>query len=139
MVELLSLYLMGAAIGGYIKIYKLNKNLMAFLPERNSFEEDLASSYDLSTGVTQFVSSDIAKFTTISLHFIFSNITGSNVFTLEQSNDGTNWSELTTDYELPINTGNFILDKGRFSGKYVRVNLSSTTAGTLTIKLLAKR
>ena len=112
---------------------------MAFLPERNFFEEDLASSYDLSTGPATFASSEISKFTTISVQFIYSSVSGSNIFILEQSNDNTNWSNLSEEYELPVSTGNFIIDKGRFSGKYIRVNFTSVEGGTLSIKLLAKR
>ena len=112
---------------------------MAFLPERNFFEEDLASSYDLSTGVATFASSEISKFTTISVQFIYASVDGSNVFVIEQSNDNTNWSELSQEFELPVGSGNVMVDKGRFSGKYIRVNLTSVSSGTLTIKLLAKR
>jgi hypothetical protein len=36
-------------------------------------------------------------------------------------------------------TGTFIIDKSEFTAKYVRVNLDTATAGTLTITLLAKR
>jgi hypothetical protein len=112
---------------------------MAFLPEKNFFEETLASSYNLSLGQTVFPSSNILKFNILSLQFIYANVGGLNEFIIEQSNDSINWSELSSTYDIPTGTGNFIIDKGTFTGKYVRVNIVSATGGTLTIKVLAKR
>ena len=112
---------------------------MAFLPERTYLEETLVSSYDLSNGISAFTSSDISQYITTSLQFVYSNIQGSTIFTLEQSNDNTNWSDLSEEYELPVSTGNFIIDKGSFSGKYIRVNVSTVGTGTLSVYLLAKR
>ena len=112
---------------------------MAFLPERNFLEETLVSNYDLSNGPTGFTTSDISEFNTLSLQFIYTSVAGTNVFVLEQSNDNTNWSDLSEEYELPVSTGNFIIDKGSFSGKYIRVNVSTVGTGTLSVYLLAKR
>lgn len=112
---------------------------MAFLPEKNFLEQTLISGYSLSNGVTAFTSSDISKYMTISLQFQCSSINGDTEFCLEQSNDSTNWSLLSDEYVIPIGSGNFIIDKGTFSGKYLRVNLKLVGTGNLTIKLLAKR
>ena len=112
---------------------------MAFLPERNFLEETLVSNYDLSNGPTGFTTSDISEFNTLSLQFIYSSVAGSNLFTLEQSNDNTNWSDLSEEFMVPVGGGNFIIDKGVFSGKYVKVNITTTTSGNLSIVSLAKR
>jgi hypothetical protein len=112
---------------------------MAFLPERTFLEENLATNYDLSNGITGFTSSDLSKYLTFSVHFVYSSVAGSNIFVLEQSNDNTNWSNLSEEYELPVGSGNFIIDKGTFSGKYVRANFSSSASGNVSIVLLAKR
>lgn len=112
---------------------------MAFLPERNYIEETLANNYDLSSGLSAFTSSDVSKYITISLQFIYSNTKGDNDFLLEQSNDATNWSNLSEFYSLPIGNGNFIIDKNTFSGKHIRVNFNTTSSGNLTINLIAKR
>jgi len=112
---------------------------MAFLPERTFLEENLATNYDLSNGITGFTSSDLSKYLTFSVHVVYSSVAGSNLFILEQSNDNSNWSNLSEQYELPVGNGNFIIDKGSFSGKYVRVNLNSTSSGDISIILLAKR
>ncbi len=112
---------------------------MAFLPEENFFEEDLILNYDLSTGTADFESEEISKFTTISLQFIFSEVSGPNLFLIQQSNDLIAWSDISDVQELPVGVGNFMIDKGIFSGKYVRVSFLSTEVGILSIKLLAKR
>lgn len=112
---------------------------MAFLPEKNFLEETLASSYNLTGGTTAFTSSDVSKYMAISMQFVYSSINGETEFCLEQSNDGTNWGELSESYVLPIGSGNFIIDKGTFSGKHIRVNFKLTSSGLITIKMLAKR
>jgi hypothetical protein len=112
---------------------------MAFLPERNFLEETLVSNYDLSNGPTGFTTSDISEFNTLSLQFIYTDVTGTNLFVLEQSNDNTNWSELSETYSLPVGGGNFIIDKGTFSGKYLKIEITTTTSGNLTIISLTKR
>lgn len=113
---------------------------MAFLPEDNFFEEELATAYDLTTGLTTFTSSDISAYSVISIQFIYANIDGSNLFVIEQSTEGNNfWSNVSPQYEIPVGNGNFIIDKSVFTGKYIRVDLQSTSSGELTIKLLAKR
>lgn len=119
-------------------LYKKIKS-MAFLPQRNYKEETLVSNYDLSSGLSAFTSSDLSEFNTLSVQFIYSTVVGSNIFNLEQSNDSTNWSDLSENYELPVSDGNFIIDKGTFSGKYVRVSITSSGEGTLTLKVLAKK
>lgn len=112
---------------------------MAFLPERNFLEETLASNYDLSNGATGFTTSDISEFNTLSLQFVYGSVAGSNLFTLEQSNDNTNWSDLSEEFMIPVGGGNFIIDKGVFSGKYVKINITTTTSGNLSIISLAKK
>jgi len=112
---------------------------MAFLPERNFLEETLLSSYDLTNGVTAVTSSDISEFNSFSLQFNYSNISGSNLFTLEQSNDNLNWSNLSEEFMIPVGSGNFIIDKTLFTGKYIRVDITTITSGVLTIILLTKR
>ena len=72
---------------------------MAFLPERNFFEENLANSYDLTNGPTSFVSSDVSNFITLSLQFVYTSVNGQNVFSLFQSNDNVNWSHLSDEFE----------------------------------------
>lgn len=112
---------------------------MAFLPEKNFLEETIANNYDLSNGVTNFTSSDLSKYTTVSLQFNYTNIVGDNTFILEQSNDNSNWGELSESYNLPTESGTFIIDKTLFSGKYLRANFSITSSGFITINLLAKK
>jgi len=112
---------------------------MAFLPERTFLEENLATNYDLSNGITGFTSSDLSKYLTFSVHVVYSSVAGSNLFILEQSNDNSNWSNLSEQYELPVGNGNFIIDKGTFSGKYIKINFDSTSSGDVSIILLAKR
>lgn len=112
---------------------------MAFLPEKTYLEETLISNYDFSNSVTSFTSSDVSKYITLSLQFTYTSINGNNEFCLEQSNDSINWGELSESYVLPIGSGNFIIDKGTFSGKHIRVNFKITNSGNLTIKLIAKR
>lgn len=111
---------------------------MAFLPERLYIEENLATAATLSSATT-FTSSDLSKYTSISLQFIYSSVSDNNTFKIVQSNDGTNFSDLTEEYQLPLGSGNFSIDKTSFSGKHIRVEFSVTGTGTLTIKLLAKR
>lgn len=112
---------------------------MAYIPELLAFEETLASLYDLSNGATTFTSSDISDYNKFNLQFSYSEIQGENVFVIEQSTDNVNWIEISETYDLVNGTGTFIIDKSEFTAKYVRVNLDTATAGTLTITLLAKR
>jgi len=112
---------------------------MAFLPQRTYLEETLVKNYDLSNGITAFTSSDISQYITTSLQVVYTSIQGSTVFVLEQSNDNLNWSEISEEYEFPVGGGNFMIDKGTFSGKYLRVNLKITGNGIVSIYLLAKR
>lgn len=112
---------------------------MAFLPEKNFLEETLTSGYSLSNGVTAFTTSDVSKYRTVSIQFIYTSINGDNEFCIEQSNDSINWSYLSEDYTVPIGNGNFIIDKNTFSGKHLRINFKIVGSGTITIKLLAKR
>lgn len=112
---------------------------MAFLPQRTFLEETIVSNYNLSNGVTSFTSSDISKYLTFSLQFTYTNVLGDNEFILEQSNDSLNWSDLSEFYTIPLGSGNFIIDKNTFSGKYLRINFNTSSIGILTINLLAKR
>ena len=112
---------------------------MAFLPENTIFEENIVNSYDLTNGSANFDSSDISRFTSFSLQFVGTNIKGSNVFFIECSNDGTNWTTLTEDSTLPLENYNFIIDKTSFIFKYLRIGFIITDSGTITVKLLAKR
>ena len=112
---------------------------MAFLPEKTNIEENLITAYDLSTGVSAFTSSDISKFTSLSLQFTAVDAGGSNSFVVEQSIDNTNWATLLENSSLPVGDSNFFIDKSFFSGKYVRIRLITTESGTLDCLLLAKR
>ena len=112
---------------------------MAFLPEIASFEESLITAYDLSTGTSSFVSSDISGYLQFSLQFTGSSVAGSNSFVLEQSNNGSNWSELADSFELPIGNSTFVIDKQFFSGKQLRINFLTAGSGTLDCVLIAKR
>lgn len=112
---------------------------MAFLPEKTYLEETLISAYDLSTGVSTFTSSDLAKFSSISMHFSSTGVGGSNSFVIEQSGDSTNWSTLLDNSELPAGDSNFVIDKAFFSGKLIRVQLVTNETGTLNCTLIAKR
>ena len=40
---------------------------------------------------------------------------------------------------IPVGSGNFIIDKTLFTGKYIRVDITTITSGILTIILLTKR
>ena len=123
----------------HIESYLLIRSIMAYIPELLAFEETLASTYDLSNGATTFTSSDISDYNKFNLQFSYSEIQGENVFVIEQSIDNVNWIEISETYDLVNGTGTFIIDKSEFTAKYVRVNLDTATAGTLTITLLAKR
>ena len=92
---------------------------MAFLPEKTYLEETLVNNYNLSAGPASFVSSDISKYITFSIHFICTNILGFNNFILEQSNDNLNWAFLSDDIEIIEGNSNFIIDKNNFTGKYL--------------------
>jgi hypothetical protein len=122
---------------------KCNENIfidiMAFLPEKTYLDEILITNYDLSNGITSFTTSDVSKYITVSIQFIYSGVNGDNQFKLEQSNDSINWSDLSEIYSLPLGTGNFVIDKTTFSGKHIKVSLILINTGFLTIKLLAKR
>jgi hypothetical protein len=112
---------------------------MAFLPDKTFLEETICNNYNLSNGVSAFTSSDVSKYITLSIQVCYTNIQGNNEFVLEQSNDSTNWADLSQNYTLPVGSGNFIIDKGTFSGKHIRLNLKVASRGLITIKLLAKR
>lgn len=112
---------------------------MAYIPELLAFEETLASSYDLTNGPTIFTSSDISDYTQFNLQFSYSDISGENVFVIEQSVDNVNWVEISETYNLVNGTGTFMIDKTKFTSKHMRINLNSANSGTLTIMLLAKR
>lgn len=112
---------------------------MAFLPEKTYFEETLVSGYSLSNGATAFTSSDVSKYITLSIQFIYSNSNGDNEMVIEQSNDSINWSELSESYRLPVGSGNFIIDKNTFSGKHIRISFKTVGSGSITIKILSKR
>lgn len=112
---------------------------MAYIPELLAIEETLASSYNLNNGPATFTSSDISDYNKFNLQFSYSNVNGENVFVIEQSTDNTNWLEISKRYDLVNGSGTFIIDKSEFTSKYMRVNLDTATAGTLTITLLAKR
>ena len=116
---------------------------MAFLPVSNFLEETLLSSYNVSGGATAASSSDCVEFNRFSLQIIYASIVGESSFILEQSNDGTVWDEVDSiDYSIPRGTGSFTLDKQYFSGKNLRINLSTSgtgNSGTVTAKLVMKR
>lgn len=112
---------------------------MAFLPEKTYIEETIANAYSLSSGPTSFQSSDLSRFTNFSIQFTCTSINGDTDFVIDQSNDGTVWSVLSEEYEIPLGSSNFVIDKSLFTGKYIRVHIKNTGSGTLTIKLIAKR
>lgn len=112
---------------------------MAYIPELLAKEEALASAYDLSTGKSSFVSTDILDYNKINLQFSYTNVNGENVFIVEQSNDNISWIAISEKYNFINGSGTFAIDKSQFTSKYVRVNLMTATAGILTINLIAKR
>ena len=112
---------------------------MAYIPELLATEEVLASAYDLSTGKSIFTSTDISDYNRINLQFSYVNVSGENVFVVEQSNDNISWLAISESHDLANGTGAFAIDKSEFTAKYVRVCLDTATAGTLTINLIAKR
>ena len=112
---------------------------MAYIPELLATEEVLASAYDLSTGKSAFVSTDLSDYNKINLQFSYANVNGENVFVVEQSNDNINWIAISEEYDFINGSGTFAIDKSQFTSKYVRVDLTKATAGALTINLLAKR
>jgi hypothetical protein len=112
---------------------------MAFLPEKTYIEETIANAYTLVSGPASFQSSDLSRFTNFSLHFTCTSIAGDTDFVLDQSNDGSSWAALSEEYQIPIGSSNFVIDKSLFTGKYVRVHVKNTGTGDLTIKLVAKR
>lgn len=113
---------------------------MAFLPERNYIQETLALNYSLGSGTNSFTSSDISKFTIISFQINTSSITGVNRFKLEQSSDNSKWVPLKDIiYELDLGAGSLVIEKSFFSGSYVRLRLTDTSSGTITVLLTCKR
>ena len=112
---------------------------MAYIPELLATEEVLASAYDLSNGKTVFTSTDISDYNKINLQFSYANVSGENVFVVEQSNDNISWLAISESHDLANGTGTFAIDKSEFTAKYVRVCLTTATTGTLTINLIAKR
>ena len=113
---------------------------MAFLPQRNYVEQTLASSYNLSTGITAFTSDNIAEYNKISFQISVVGASGTNRFEIEQSSDNTTWVPVNdTTYVLDSGGGDILIQKNDFSGKYVRINLLDAGNGTLTIILIAKR
>ena len=112
---------------------------MAYIPELLATEEVLASAYDLSTGKSVFVSTDLSDYSKINLQFSYTNVNGENVFVVEQSNDNISWIAISEQYDFINGSGTFAIDKSQFTSKYVRVDLTTATAGALTINLIAKR
>jgi hypothetical protein len=112
---------------------------MAYIPEKLSNTETLLNNYDLSTGVTSSISSDISDYNKISVHFTYTAVDGSNIFRLQQSNDNINWSNLSEEYQIPISSGNFMIDKSQFTSKYVKIDISSVGSGNLSATLVVKR
>lgn len=113
---------------------------MTFLPERNYLEETLVTGYDLSLGPNDWDSSDVSRYNNFSVQIVFSGVGGTNTLSLLQSNDGLNWDDIeNSTVDLPVGTGSTTLDRSVFTGKYLRVNLSATTSGSLTLKTLYKR
>lgn len=112
---------------------------MAFIPQKNYLEETIINNYNLTGGTESFNSSDISNYTILSLQFIYSSTKIGNIFIVEQSNDLTNWILLTEELEIPVGSGNFVIDKGSFTGKYIRIRFITKSEGTLSVKMIAKR
>lgn len=113
---------------------------MAFLPERNFFEETLVTGYNLSSGVADWTSSDVSRYISFSIQVEHTSILGTTVLLVEQSVDGTTWDTLTNStVTIPNGTGSFTLERSVFTGKNIRVRLTFADQGTLTIKTIYKR
>jgi hypothetical protein len=113
---------------------------MAFLPERNYLEETLVTGYNLSLGPNEWDSSDVSMYNNFSVQIVFTAAGGVNTLNLQQSIDGFNWDDIeNSTVNLPIGTGSTTLDRSVFTGKYLRVNLTAGTSGSLTLKTLHKR
>lgn len=114
---------------------------MSYLPQKNFNSETLVSSYDLTSGDTTLVSSDISNYSKFSLQFNVVDIRGLPNFDIEQSLDGVNWSYISQASVIPNGNSTFILDKQFFSGTKLRVclNTGQNSSGTCTIILLTKR
>lgn len=113
---------------------------MTFLPERNFIEETLVSGYDLILGPTDWDSAEVSRYTNFSVQIIYSGASGDNNLMLKQSNDGVNFDDIeNSTVVLPTGSGSTTLDRTVFTGKYLRVSLTVSTSGSLTIKTLFKR
>jgi hypothetical protein len=113
---------------------------MAFIPERNYLEETLVTGYNLNLGPNEWDSSDVSMYNNFSVQIIYTAAGGSNVLSLQQSNDGANWDDIeNSTVDIPVGSGSTTLDRSVFTGKYLRVNLTAGTSGSLTLKTLHKR
>ena len=113
---------------------------MAYIPPLQSLSETLASSYDLSSSPANFTSTDLSQYSKISIQIIGNSLSKFVTFKLFQSNDNVNFDELD-DADVILQPGNnsVTLEKSVFSGKYLRLRLISSSSGTATIELLAKK
>lgn len=113
---------------------------MAYIPELTTFEETLASNYDLSTGTGTFTSSDISDYNSFSMQFVCTGFAGSAEVILEQSLDNSNWDELKNGtISLTPSNCDFTLQQRNWMSKYLRVRFITSQQGTMSIYLLAKR
>ena len=113
---------------------------MAYIPELLAFEETLASGFDLSAGSGTFTSSDISDYNKFSVQFTCTGFGGTAEVQLQQSLDGTNWDNVENgDISLTSSNCNITLQQMNWMSKYLRVVFVTSTKGTMSIYLLAKR
>lgn len=113
---------------------------MAYIPELLAFQETLASSYDLSTSLPTFTSSDISDYNKFSIQFTCTGFKGTANLLLEQSLNGTNWDTVeNSEITVTSATCDFTLQQQNWASKYIRVRYTSVQEGLVTINLLAKR
>lgn len=113
---------------------------MAYIPEKISFTETLATSYNLTSGSISFASSNISDYNRISIQFVGSSIKGAVDYCIEQSNDNVNWDVFdNADLTFGASDSHFTIERNNFNGKHVRVRIKAATAGSLSLYLVAKR
>ena len=113
---------------------------MAYIPELLTFEETLASGFDLSAGSGTFTSSDISDYNKFSVQFTCTGFGGTAEVQLQQSLDGTNWDNVENgDISLTSSNCNITLQQMNWMSKYLRVVFVTSIKGTMSIYLLAKR
>lgn len=114
---------------------------MAYIPEQISLSETLATAYNLASGSATFTSSNISDYNRFSIQFVGSSISGEVDFSIDQSNDNTNWDSFDNGTNLMFTAADskFTIERNNFNAKYVRVHIKSAEAGSLSLYLTAKR